>query len=197
MITEWLDRRLPELLAEHGVVGAQVAVLADGEIHDAAAGVLNNVTAAPVTTDSIFALNSIGKVWTATLVLQLVNEGLLDLDRPVRDVLPDFRLADEEAARVVTPRQLLHHTGGFTGDHYAEAGSGPDDTIAAYVEQLADFEQMTAPGEVHAYSNAGYVVLGRIVEVLRGRPFDDVLRERLLGRSAGRSRTATPSRTVR
>src|SRR5690348_1569240 len=98
MISEWIEHRLPELIEEHGVVGAQVAVLHNGEIFDATAGVLNNVTGDPVTSDSIFQVGSITKVWTATLVQELVNEGLLDLDRPVRDVLPEFRLADEQAA---------------------------------------------------------------------------------------------------
>ena len=176
---EWLDRRLPELLAEHGVVGAQVAVLADGEIHDAAAGVLSTATNAPVTAGSIFQIGSITKVWTATLIMHLVHEGLLDLDRPVRDVLPDFRLAEEQAAQVVTPRQLLCHTGGFEGDQWFDTGTG-DDCVAKFVALLADARQLTAPGELFSYCNAGYVVLGRIAEVLRGKPFHVVLRERLV-----------------
>jgi CubicO group peptidase (beta-lactamase class C family) len=178
-VHDWINRRLPELIKEHGVVGAQVAVLADGEIHDAAAGVLSTVTGAPVTPDSIFQIGSITKAWTATLIMQLVNEGLLDLDRPVRDVLPEFRLADEQVARAVTPRQLLCHTGGFEGDQWFDTGTG-DDCVAKFVDLLADARQLTAPGELFSYCNAGYVVLGRIVEVLRGKPFHVVSRERLV-----------------
>ncbi|KJK42072.1 hypothetical protein UK23_38955 [Lentzea aerocolonigenes] len=177
---EWITRRLPELLEEHGVVGAQVAVLADGEIVDVAAGVLNVETGAPVTTDSLFQIGSITKIWTATLVMQLVHEGLLDLDRPVRDVLPEFELADEQAAQVVTPRHLLTHTAGFEGDKFAEIDSGDPDTIDTYVAQLAEAVQISPPGELHSYCNSGYVVLGRIVEVLRGKPFHAALREHLV-----------------
>ncbi len=176
---EWLARRLPELVEEHGVVGAQVAVLADGEIVDAAAGVLSTATKAPVTLDSLFQIGSITKVWTATLVLQLVHEGLLDLDRPVRAVLPEFRLADEQAADTVTPRQLLCHTGGFEGDQWFDTGTG-DDCVAKFVALLAGAHQLHAPGERYSYCNAGYVTLGRIVEVLCGKPFHHVLRERLV-----------------
>ncbi|RDI19735.1 serine hydrolase domain-containing protein [Lentzea flaviverrucosa] len=171
--------KLDELVEEHGVVGAQVAVLHNGEIVDMAAGVLNNVTGEEVTTDSIFQIGSITKVWTATLVQELVNEGLLDLDRPVRDVLPEFRLADEQAARIITPRHLLTHTGGFDGDLWHDTGSG-DDKIEKYVELMADARQVVAPGEFYTYCNSGFVVLGRIVEVLRGKPFNTVLRERLI-----------------
>ena len=178
---EWLRRRLPELIAEHGVVGAQVAVLHNGEIVDAAAGVLNNVTNEKVTADAIFQIGSITKVWTATLVQELVNEGLLDLDRPVRDVVEEFRLADEQAASVITPRQLLCHTAGFEGDLYYDTGNS-DDMLAKYLERMAGTEQTTPPGELYVYCNSGYVVLGRIVEVLRGKPFNTVLRERLIDR---------------
>ncbi|GAB2861245.1 serine hydrolase domain-containing protein [Lentzea nigeriaca] len=181
MISEWIKRRLPELIEEHGVVGAQVAVLHDDEIVDAAAGVLNNVTNEPVTAHSSFQIGSITKVWTATLVQELVNEGLLDLDQPVRAVLPEFRLADEHAAKVITPRQLLSHTGGFEGDLFLDTGNG-DDMLEKYLELMAEAKQETPPGELYTYCNSGFVVLGRIVEVLRGKPFHTVLRERLVDR---------------
>jgi CubicO group peptidase (beta-lactamase class C family) len=180
-VNDWIKLRLPELIEEHGVVGAQVAVLHNGEIFDAAAGVLNIATGEKVTGDSIFQIGSITKVWTATLVQELVNEGLLDLDRPVRDVIPEFRLADEQAARVITPRQLLCHTAGFEGDLFHDAGNG-DDMLEKYLELMAGATQETPPGELYTYCNSGFVVLGRIVEVLRGKPFNTVLRERLIDR---------------
>ncbi|MFS8103619.1 beta-lactamase family protein [Lentzea alba] len=170
---------LHKLIDDHGVVGAQVAVLHNGEVVDMAAGVLNNVTGEKVTPDSIFQIGSITKVWTATLVQELVNEGLLDLDRPVRDVLPEFALADEQAARVITPRHLLTHTAGFEGDLFHDTGNG-DDMLEKYLERMADARQVTPPGELFSYCNSGFVVLGRIVEVLRGKPFTVVLRERLI-----------------
>lgn len=171
---EWL----PGLIEEHGVVGAQFAVLHNGEIADAAAGVLNTETGEEATTGSLFQIASITKVWTATLVQELVNEGLLDLDRPVRDVLPEFRLADEQAARTVTPRQLLCHTGGFDGDLFFDS----DDGVARFVERMVEARQITSPGELWSYCNSGFTVLGRIVEVLRGKPFNTVLWQRLADR---------------
>ncbi|MFD4675186.1 serine hydrolase domain-containing protein [Lentzea sp. NPDC058450] len=179
---------LDALIAEHGIVGAQVAVLHNGEVEDVAAGVLNNVTNEKVTATSVFQIGSITKIWTATLIQQLVNEGLLDLDRPVRDVLPTFKLADEQAAARITPRHLLTHTGGFDGDLWFDTGSG-DDKVEKYVELMADAEQVVAPGELYTYCNSGFVVLGRIVEVLRGKPFhaaikEDVIADRDFGTTA-------------
>ncbi|MEO7195510.1 MAG: serine hydrolase domain-containing protein [Pseudonocardiaceae bacterium] len=178
-VSEWITRELPELIDKHGVPGAQVAVLVDGEVLDAAAGVLNTATGVPVTTDAVFQIGSITKVWTATLVRQLVNEGCLELDRPVREYLPEFRLADEAASQAVTARQLLCHTGGFEGDLFTDTG-GNDDAVEKYVATLASAAQVFPPGERFSYCNSGYVVLGRLVEVLRGKPFGTVLRERLV-----------------
>jgi CubicO group peptidase (beta-lactamase class C family) len=181
---------LDELVKTHGVVGAQVAVLHNGEITDVAAGLLDNVTGEEVTTDAAFQIGSITKVWTATLVQELVNEGLLDLDRPVRDVLPEFRLADEEAARIITPRHLLTHTAGFQGDLFHDTGNG-DDMLEKYVALLADARQEVPPGEFYSYCNSGFTLLGRIVEVLRGKPFRVVLRERLIDRLGLRTAAAS------
>ncbi|WP_443742657.1 serine hydrolase [Umezawaea endophytica] len=95
---------LGDLVVEHGVPGAQVAVLAGGEIRDEAAGVLSSRTRVEATTDSVFKIGSITKVWTATLVRQLVDDGLLDLDRPVRDSVPGFRLGDPAATASLNAR---------------------------------------------------------------------------------------------
>jgi CubicO group peptidase (beta-lactamase class C family) len=176
---EWITSVLPELLRQHEVPGAQVAVLVDDEIVDASAGTVNVATGVPVTGDALFQIGSIAKVWTATLVQQLVNERLVDLDRPVRDHLPEFRLADRSASDVLTVRQLLCHTGGFAGDVFTDTGTG-DDAIEKYVAKLVDAAQVCPPGERFSYSNSGYVVLGRLVEVLREKPFNAVLRERLI-----------------
>jgi CubicO group peptidase (beta-lactamase class C family) len=170
---------LGDLLAEHGVPGAQVAVLADGEVLDEAAGVLSLRTRVETTTDSVFKIGSITKVWTATLVRQLVDDGVLDLDRPVRDHLPGFRLGDPAATGSLTARHLLTHTGGVDGNHVVDTGRD-DGALGRFVATLADVDHFLPPGTVFSYSNSGYAVLGRLVEVLRGKPFHAVLRERLV-----------------
>ena len=169
---------LSELIAKYGVPGAQIAVLAGGEIHDEAAGVLSLHNQVETTTDSVFKIGSITKIWTATLVQQLVNEGVLDLDRPVRDYMPGFRLSDPAATEVLTARHLLTHTSGIDGNHFTDTGRN-DDAIEKFVATLADADHLLPPGTLFSYSNSGYVVLGRLVELLRGKPFHDVLRERL------------------
>ena len=177
-IEAWLTARLPELIDEYQVPGAAVAVYARGEVIDHAAGVLSKATGVEATADSVFQVGSITKPWTTTLIMQLVDEGLVDIDKRVRDYLPDFALADESAAKTITLRQLLCHTGGFEGDIFTDTGKG-DDCLEKYMPVLADVPQLFPPGERFSYNNAGFCVLGRIVEVLRGKPFDDCVREYL------------------
>jgi CubicO group peptidase (beta-lactamase class C family) len=143
-------------------------------------GVLSLRTAQATTTDSIFQIGSVTKVFTSVLAMQLFDEGRLDLDAAVCDYLPGFRTADPVASRAITVRQLLSHTAGFMGDVFADTGSG-DNAVSLLVELLADVDQDFAPGELFSYNNAAFVVMGRIIEVLRAKPFDVVLRERILG----------------
>lgn len=174
----WLAERLPELLKEHQVPGAAVGVYADGQVVDFAAGVLSHATGVEATTDSVFQIGSITKTWTATLVMQLADEGVLDIDKAVRTFLPEFALADADAAATITVRQILSHTAGFEGDIFTDTGTN-DDCVEKYVATLSTDPQLFPPGEMFSYNNAGYCVLGRLIEVLRGKPFDQVLREHL------------------
>ncbi|MGW3966765.1 serine hydrolase domain-containing protein [Amycolatopsis sp. NPDC005003] len=177
-VSAWLEHRLPALLAEHHVPGAAVAVYAGGEIADHAAGVLNTGTGVEADVDSLFQIGSITKVWTATLAMQLVDDGRLDLDQPVRKYLPEFVLGDEDAAARITVRQLMCHTAGFEGDIFTDTGRGAD-CIEKYVATLGDVPQLFAPGEMFSYNNAAFCVLGRLVEVLRGKTYDECLQDHL------------------
>lgn len=174
----WAER-LAALADKHGVVGATLAIGSGEETVTATHGILNKRSGAPVTADSVFQIGSISKVFTATLVMQLVDEGLVDLDAPVQTYLPDFRVRDEQVSRQVTVRHLLCHTSGIDGDLFLDTGRG-DDAVEKYVAALGDLGQNHPLGATMSYCNSGYIVLGRIVEVLRGGTWDAALRERLL-----------------
>jgi CubicO group peptidase (beta-lactamase class C family) len=172
------SERLAVLADKHGVPGATFAVLQGDEIAEAAYGVLNLRTGAPVATDALFQIGSITKVWTATLVMQLVDEGLIDLDLPIVTYLPDFKVADPEVTRTVTARNLLCHNSGIDGDLFLDTGRG-DDAVEKYVAACATLGQNHPLGATMSYCNSGYTVLGRLVEVVRGQSWDAVLKERL------------------
>src|SRR6266487_2045766 len=128
---DWITR-LNELATEANVPGAALGIWSDGEEILAAHGVLNAATQVPVTTGSVFQVGSITKIWTATMIMQLVDEGLLSLDTTVSEVLPGARLGTADVGGQVTVRHLLTHTSGIDGDIFTDTGRG-DDCVERYL----------------------------------------------------------------
>lgn len=177
--TDDLQRRLDAALAATGVPGAVLAVGVGDELVEVAGGVLHRGTGAAATTDSWFQIGSVTKVLTGTLIMQLVDRGVVLLDDPVRKHLPGFALADPAAADTVTVRRLLNHTSGIDGDYFADFGVA-DDAVERYVASLEGVDQVHQPGAMFSYCNSGFSVLGRILEVHHGAPYAQVLAEHLL-----------------
>jgi dipeptidyl aminopeptidase/acylaminoacyl peptidase/CubicO group peptidase (beta-lactamase class C family) len=178
-------RRLAELALRHKVPGAALGILrADpddpsrDEQATVAYGVLSKATAAAVTPDSLFQTGSICKSWTATMVMRLVDDGELDLDQPIVELLPELRLGDAEVASKVTMRHLLTHTSGIDGDVFTDTGRG-DDCVERYVALLDRVGQNHPLGATFSYCNSGYIVAGRIIEKVTGLTWDAAMRERL------------------
>ena len=178
-VSDWIGTHLTTLIERYEVPAAAGGVLSDGVVVDHAAGVLSRATGVEATTDSVFQIGSVTKLWTSTLVMQLVDEGEVELDATVRTYLPEFRIADEDAARRITVRQLLTHTSGFEGDIFTDTGVG-DDCVERYLGVLHEVPQLFPPGAMWSYNNAGFTVLGRLVEVLRAKPYDVCLRTHLV-----------------
>ncbi|MFI6050492.1 serine hydrolase domain-containing protein [Streptomyces violascens] len=177
-LDQW-QARLDRLRRTHHVPGASLAVLTHGKVHELASGVLHTGTGVEATTDSIFQLGSLAKTYTATLAMQLVDAGKLDLDAPVRAVLPGFTVADEEASRTITPRQLLSHTSGLTCDFTFDSGRG-DDCLELYVDAVKGVALDCPSGSACSYSSLGFNVLGRMIEVITGSTWDQALKDLLL-----------------
>ncbi|MFI5731020.1 serine hydrolase domain-containing protein [Kribbella sp. NPDC051587] len=170
---DW-SARLSELAASAQVPGAVLGIWHDGEVTITPYGVLNAATGVEATADSLFHLGSISKAWTATMIVQLADEGRLDLDDAVVELLPEAPID-----RRITVRHLLTHASGIDGDVFTDTGRG-DDCVERYVALLAEVELLFEPGTAYSYCNAGFVVLGRIIEVLDDRSWDESLRARLI-----------------
>lgn len=173
-----IQSRVSELLSEYRIPSAAIGVLRDGEITDFAIGVKNLSTEEPATTDTIYQCGSMTKTWTALAFMQLVDEGKVGLDEPVRTYLPGFAVADPEVSAKVTPRHLLNHTNGIEED-YGNPGED-DDVYERMVDNIASAPQVHPLGYTHGYSAAlGYAILARIMEVIDGKRWDDSMKDRL------------------
>jgi CubicO group peptidase (beta-lactamase class C family) len=179
MDTTRIQARVAELLAEYQIPSASIGILHDGEVTDFAVGVKHVLTQEPVTPDTIYQCGSMTKTWTALAFMRLVDEGKAGLDEPVRTYLPGFRVADPYVTAHVTPRQLLNHTNGIE-EAYGDPGEGAD-VYERMVGNLADAPQVCPLGRTHGYSAAlGYAILARIMEVVDGKRWDDLMRDRVL-----------------
>jgi CubicO group peptidase (beta-lactamase class C family) len=175
-----IQARLDALARQHKVPGASLGVMSGDEVVEFVTGVANNDTGLAVTNDTLFQIGSNTKVFTATLVMQLVDDGKVDLDAPVRKYVPEFKLADARAADRITVRSLLTHTNGIDGaDHFPDFGLG-DDSLERYVESLAELKQMYPPGEMWSYCNSAFSLAGRLIEKVTGASFRNAFHALLL-----------------
>ena len=172
-VVAYVDAFITEHRRAEGTPGIAVVLLSrDTLLHLSLAGVADLGTGAPLTPATRFLAGSISKVATAIVLLQLQEEGAIALDRPVTTYLPWFRVRSRYAP--ITLQHLLSHTAGLPRDR-SDLPSSPYTAVA-----LRDREVGGPPGEWFAYSNIGYQLLSLVVEEVEGRPFADIVSERVL-----------------
>lgn len=150
-------------------------------------GVAERAFGTPADTSTRYKVASITKLFTSVLVLQLAQEGKVRLDAPIRGYLPDYAGAGADR---VTIHHLLNHTSGI--ENFDRAVTSYQQAIESGIEQYqkphtpdallrrcCSGPLATQPGAAFSYNNADYIVLGKIVERVTGKPFDAVLRERI------------------
>ncbi|GAA2810107.1 serine hydrolase domain-containing protein [Nonomuraea dietziae] len=178
----------------NNVPGFVTGVYHAGEQIIVAHGTANLATGAPMLQDTGFLFGSVTKVLTTTLVLQQVDRGSLDLDSPVVKYLPDFALAVPGAADRILVRHLIGHTNGIDADLYFPDDKGRD-ALKAYVKGLASgCGTLFEPGEQLSYSNGGMIVAGRLLEVVTGLPFHDLLAREVYAPVGMKDSAPPPSR---
>jgi CubicO group peptidase (beta-lactamase class C family) len=165
-----------------GMPGLLAGVYHDGEEVVVAHGVANLVTKAAMVEDTGFIIGSITKVLTAMLLLRQVERGVVDLDERVCAYLPEFRLASSPStACELRLRHLITHSHGIDADLFCPAFKGRD-ALKLYIEELGRHcGVLFAPGEHVSYSNAGGLVIGRLLEVVTGSSYHELLAREIFG----------------
>lgn len=174
-----LDAMVAELVDRHRLPGMAVGLMDGHQVTLAAAGVRNAFTGDLATPDTLFQIGSLTKMYTATLIMQLVDEGSLSLDDPLTAHLPELRLLGDPDLSEITIRSLVTHTSGIEGDSFFDTGRG-DDAVERIIPRLAAIGLIHPPGEQWSYSNTGFVLAGRIIEKVTGLPWHRALTTRLV-----------------
>jgi CubicO group peptidase (beta-lactamase class C family) len=184
------DARIGEILNHHPAVGLAVAVVGDGRPESFYGhGVADIASNTPITKDTVFRIGSITKTVTAIAVMQLCEQGLVDLDAPAEDYLRAYELIPARPAhRPATVRQLLTYTSGLPQCVYLSRAfkpvlgemvkfGRPVPTLARYYR--GGLRLVAEPGARHVYSNHGFATLGQIIEDVTGEPLDRYFREHI------------------
>ena len=201
------DQGVRELLKKYSIPGGAIALVRDGKLFYARGfGYSNAESKTPVEPDALFRIASVSKPLTAAAIMTLVEEGKLSLDDRVAPFVADFAPAAGTTVdprwEQITIRHLLNHTGGWDRTKPI-GGFDPIDrplTAAAVVGAPAPASSETLirymrgmpldfdPGAKHAYSNFGYIILGRVIERVSGVPYKEFVRTRVL-QPVGANRT--------
>jgi CubicO group peptidase (beta-lactamase class C family) len=177
---ESVERFVAEQLAAWEVPGCAVAAVRGGRVELAGGwGLRDREAGLPVTQDTLFAIGSVTKAFTATTIGALVDEGLLEWDRPLRDYVPGVRLHDPIVSDRLTIVDLLSHRSGLPRHDLTWLGQ-PDRSRAELVRRLRYLPLSRDLREEIQYCNLGYLVAGHVVEALSGVPWEDFTRGRLL-----------------
>src|SRR5580658_1689534 len=174
-----VDRYISQIVRAKGIVGLSVAVAREGAAPwTGTYGKSSLETGTPVTTNTVFAIGSVTKQFTAACIFLLAQDGKLSVHDKVAKYYPNLTRAQD-----ITLLDLMNHVSGYA-DYYPldfvdsrmESPIAPDDLIQRYAGGKLDFE----PGTKWSYSNTGYVILGRVVEKVSGRTLGEFMTQRIL-----------------
>ncbi|MGH2812499.1 MAG: serine hydrolase domain-containing protein [Actinomycetota bacterium] len=174
-----LRDKLAELAPPLEVPGTAVGIYHEGAEEYAFHGVTSLENPLEVDENTLFQFGSTGKTYTATAILRLVEQGVVDLDEAVRSYIPELKLEDEKAAQEVRVLNLLNHTAGWEGDFDVDTGQG-DDALAKFVEKLQEANQEFPPGTSFSYNNAALSLAGRVIEKVTENTYEAAMKELVL-----------------
>jgi len=187
---ERLDAFAEHFLGTTGAPGVSIAVTdRQRTVHLCARGFAEITAKIPVEHETLFQIGSISKSFASICVMQLVEEGKVDLDEPVKEYVPWLAVRSKHAP--FTLHNLMTHTAGIVLGSESTF-SGPPGVLA-----LRETETGAPPGEFFHYSNVGYKIVGLVLEQVLRKPIGAILRERLLDRLGMDSTEATITNEIR
>jgi CubicO group peptidase (beta-lactamase class C family) len=170
-----LDDLALRTMRDSGTPGAAITVIHRGQVvYEKAFGVADVETRGTVTPETLFRIGSTTKMFTAAAVLTLVEEGRVDLDKPISTYVQKL----PPKIGTLTLRQLLSHTTGL-GDRGSGHGRHDDSALGDAIRALPPEILELDPGAVYSYSSLGYWIAGLVLESVTGKPFADAVAERV------------------
>jgi CubicO group peptidase (beta-lactamase class C family) len=181
-LEEKIDPVIQQVMESYDLPGLAVAIVKDNQVVYAKGfGLKSLKTKDPITTRSLFHMASVSKPFSATAIMQFVEQGKVELDDPVVKYLPYFKVKDDRY-KEITISQMLSHISGMPDvrDYEWDKPVYDDGAAERYVRSLTDKELIAAPGETFAYSNMAFEVLGDLIAKISGMSFENYMKMNIL-----------------
>ncbi len=177
-----IDKYVISQISQYHIPGLALAIIQGDQIVYLRGYGVANPAGDAVTPQTSFITGSTGKSITATALMILVDQGKVDLDAPVQQYLPWFRLADADASRLITVQMLLNQTSGIPGGTGWAAQAYSDVSVGALENLVRSFHTARlnhVPGTTYEYANANYQIVGMIIQAVSGQSFQDFIQEHI------------------
>lgn len=178
-VTTYLSERIPVEMKRHSVKGLSIALVnEEGVLWAAGFGMADVNQQIKASSETLYRIGSVTKPLTALVIMRLHERGLVDIDRPVSDYLPGFSIRSRFGTEpVITLRALLAHHSGLPSDLFAGMWVDHPVSLAELVEEMHNESLASEPETQYRYSNPGYSLLGRVIEVVTEKPYAQAMRE--------------------
>lgn len=181
-IIERIDAYITEQMHDLKIPGVAIGIVRNNEVvYIQGYGVADD-NGRTMTADTPFLIASLSKSFTALAIMQLVEEGKINIDEPVQTYLPWFHVADEEVSPKITIRHLLHQTSGFDErESYIRNlnTDASDDALEKSIRDLNTVDLNFMPGEAFEYANTNYDILGLIIQTVSGQSYEEYIEEKI------------------
>lgn len=189
-----LEERVQILLNGAGITSMQYAMMDNGKLVESGVGGAYSIGSdEPLTTNHLYGIGSTSKMFTTAAMMQLVEDGKVDLDKPVTTYIPEFKMADERY-KDITVRMLLNHSSGLAGSTIGNAFLFDDADTEAHDTLLDDLATQTLqadPGAYSVYCNDGFTLAEILIERVSGMRFTDYIHKNIT-EPLGMTHTMTP-----
>ncbi|MGG0654975.1 serine hydrolase domain-containing protein [Rummeliibacillus pycnus] len=174
-----IDEYMNNELKRQKIPGASIAIVKGDKVQYIKGYGISEPNGNKMTPQTPVVLGSVSKSFTALAIMQLVDQGMIQLDNPVQQYIPWFRVSDEEASKEITIRHLLNHTSGISEYDGQRAISEGDQSLKKLVESLKGLRLEKKVGESYQYSNLNYAILGLVIEEVTKTPYDEYIRRNI------------------
>ncbi|KAF5045048.1 Beta-lactamase [anaerobic digester metagenome] len=193
-LKEEADKMATAMILDYGVTSIQYAIIDNGKvIFSGNNGVYAKDNNTPITNETMYGIASLSKIYVSAATMMLVDWGKVDLDKPLIEYIPEFKMSDERY-KEITPRMLLNHSSGLYGSHYHNATLFNDNDRLVQdnlLQNLQNEKLHSDPGEFSVYCNDGFQLLELLVERVSKMSYTEFL-DQYISQPLNLENTKTP-----